>query len=193
MFCPKCGKELVPDAAFCHNCGESVGAPSNMAGQGWNWERRWRPDRGTTDGWWGAVSAFGFLIIIGLTISQYPNAFTLMNRYFIGWGTVGYPFLPGYALGQVVIYFFTLCGIWGLVSAGLRFAFTNSISRPMRSVVGALFAFYIASVFSQYYAGTIAGSALVLTFFVGLGVVIVANALIAYYVPRRLPKQAFEH
>ncbi len=189
MYCPKCGKVLAPDAAYCHNCGARVGGPSPMGKQEWDWERRWRRDRGATDGWWGAVNAFGFLLIIGLTISQYPNVFTLISRYFESWGTLGYPVLPGHALGQVVIYFFTVSGVWGLVSAGLRFAFTNSLSRPMRGIVGALFALYIANAFSQFYAGTIRGTALALTFFVGLGVVIIANALIAYYVPRRLPME----
>lgn len=89
----------------------------------------------------------------GLTISQYPNVFSLITRYFETWGTLGYPVLPGYALGPVIIYFFTVSGIWGLVSAGLRFAFTNFLSRPMRDIVGALFALYVANAFSQLYLG----------------------------------------
>jgi hypothetical protein len=187
-FCPKCGKELTPDAVYCIHCGTRVGEPSPF-GRRWerDWERErrreWRRERGA--GWWGAVSAFGFLIIIGLTISQYPNVFVLSGNYFASLSAYGYPILPGYALGQVIIYFLTVCGVWGLVSNGLRFAFTNSISRPIRGVVGALFALYLANSFSQYYARIIGGSGLVLNFFVGLAVVIIVNAVIAYSFPHR--------
>jgi hypothetical protein len=95
----------------------------------------------------------------------------------------GHPVLPVYGLGQIVIYFLTISGIWGLVAAALRFAFTNSLSRPMRDIVGALFALYIASSFSQFYARTITGWGLVLAFIVGLAIVITADAALRIFVP----------
>jgi hypothetical protein len=183
-FCSKCGKELTQDAAYCIHCGARVGEPLPFGRRReWGWERQRRHER-PRDGWWGAVNAFGFLVIIGLTINQYPDVFSLINRYLESWGAHGYPLLPGHALGQIVIFFLTASGVWGLVSAGLRFAFTDSLSRPMRGVVGALFALYIANSFSQFYAGTIRGSGLVLDFFIGLAVVIIADAVIALSLPR---------
>jgi hypothetical protein len=148
------------------------------------WERRRRREREPGD-WWGAINGIGFLVIILLTISQYPDVFVLLSRYFQSWGTYGYPVLPGRQLGQVIVYLLTVSGIWGLVSAALRFAFTNSLSRPARDIVGALFALYMANSFTQFYAGTIHGTGLVVAFFIGLIAVVIANALIAYFVPRR--------
>ena len=189
-FCSNCGKELTQDAAYCIHCGAKVGEPLSF-GRRWerDWERErrreWRRER-AGDGWWGVISAFGFLIIIGLTISTYPNVFILSGNYFANLTAYGY-WIPDLALGRVIIYFLTACGVWGLVSNGLRFAFTNSLSRPMRGVVGALFALYVANSFSQYYATprTITWSGLVLNFFVGLAVVIVVDAVIAYSFPHR--------
>ncbi|MGD0478349.1 MAG: zinc ribbon domain-containing protein [Nitrososphaerales archaeon] len=186
-FCSKCGKELAPDAAFCHSCGAKVGeAPPFVGGMHRGWERnhRWRREGRERNGRWGALSVFGFLLIIGLTISRYPDVFAKMDTYFDSWGMYGHPVLPAQGLGQIVIYFLTVCGIWGLIAAALRFAFTNSLSRPMRDMVGALFALYVADSFSQFYAHTITGSDLVLAFFVGLAMVIIADVAIVIFFPR---------
>jgi hypothetical protein len=185
-FCSKCGKGLSEGADYCIHCGARVGGTD--FGRRWerDWERHWRHERRERDGWWGAVNAFGFLIILGLTISRYPDVFSLLGTYFQSWGTLGYPILPGPALGQVIIFVFVAGGVWGLVSGCLRFAFTDTFARPMRSIVGALFSLYVASLFMRFYARTMGGSGLVLAFFVGLAIVVIANAVIAYFVPRRL-------
>jgi hypothetical protein len=187
-FCSKCGKELTEGADYCIHCGTRV----SLGPVGWRWDEHWERHRERSlrhemrerDGWWGAVRAFGFLIVIGLMISQYPNVFSLIGAYFKSWGAHGYPILPGHDLGQALIFLLTASGVWGLVSASLRFAFTDSLRRPMREVVGALFALYVASSFTRYYAGAIRGTGLVLAFFVGLAVVVIANAVISYFFPR---------
>jgi hypothetical protein len=185
-FCSKCGKELSPGADYCIYCGTK--ASVTWTSDRWRereWRRTRRYERREGDGWWGAVSAFGFLVIIGLTISNYPNVLSLINAYLVSWGAHGQPILPGRALGRVIIYFLTACGVWGLIIACMRFAFTNAISRPMRDVVGALFVLYVAGAFSQFYAGSITGSALVVAFFIGLAVMIIANAAIALFLPHQ--------
>jgi len=186
-FCSKCGKELAPDAAFCRSCGTKVGEAAPFVGgmrRGWEWNHRWRREGRERNGLWGALSAFGFLLIICLTISRYPDVFARLGAYLGSWGVYGHPVLPVYNLGQVVIYFLTACGIWGVFAAALRFAFTDSLSRPMRDLVGALFALYVASSFFQFYAGRITGSGLVLAFFVGLAAVIIADVAIGIIFPR---------
>lgn len=183
-YCSKCGKELTEGADYCVHCGTRVGGSSFDWRRERDWERHWRHERREKDGWWGAVTAFGFLIILGLTISRYPDVFTLLGVYLQSWGTHGYPILPGFALGQVIIFLLVAGGVWGLVAACLRFGFTDSFARPMRNIVGALFSLYLASEFTRFYAGEIRGSGLAIAFFVGLAVVVIANGVIAYLVPR---------
>jgi hypothetical protein len=186
-FCSNCGKQLTEGADYCIYCGSRVGGASHYGGR-WDrdWERRWRHDRRERDGWWGAVSAFGFLIVVGLTISTYPNVFSLLGTYLQSWGTHGYPVLPNSELGKVIVFLLVASGVWGLVSACLRFAFTSSLRRPLINVVGALFSLYLANAFTRFYAGEIRGAGLVLAFFVGLAIVIIADAVVSLAVPRRI-------
>jgi len=189
MYCQKCGKELPQNSAYCPSCGAKAGGYSS-ADYWWErrrWERERRPRRewDPMDAAWGAVRAVGFLIIIGLTIVLYPDVFVLLFRYLESWGTYGYPVLPPYALGQVIIFLFTASGVWGLVSSGLRLGLSSRLRRPMRDIVSAVFALYVAYTLSQFYGRTIRGAEFVLAFFVGLAVMVIINALITHYVPRR--------
>lgn len=188
MYCHRCGKELPPDSAYCPSCGTKVGGGS-PADYWWE-RRRWQRERRPRHEWnpmdaaWGAVRALGFLVIIGLTIVQYPDVFALIIRYLNSWGTYGYPVLPPHALGQVVIFFFAACGVWGIVSAGLELGFSSRLRRTIRNAVSAMFSLYVAYIFTLFYAGTIRGTGLVLDFFVGLGVMVVVSALVTGFVPR---------
>jgi len=193
MYCYKCGKELPQDAGYCANCGTRVRehSPADFWWGTWGrrewqregWQRReWEP----ADAAWGAVRAVGFLVILGLTVAWYPDVFILFFRYLASWGAYGYPVLPPYALGQVIIFLFTAGGVWGLVSSGLRLAFTSRFRRPMRDIVGAVFSLYVAYLFTQFYDRTIRGAELVFAFFVGLAAVVLVNALIRHYLPRRM-------
>jgi hypothetical protein len=188
MYCQKCGKELAPDAVYCHSCGARVGAYS-PADWWWGWrrERLERRDWEPADMIWGAIRGVGFLIIIGLTIFYYPNVFTLLDRYLESWGTYGHPVLPPLPLGQVMIFLFIAGGVWGLVSSGLRAAFSTRFARPLREAVGAVFSLFLALILTQFYARAISGAGLVLLFFVGLAVMVLANALIRHFVPFRKP------
>jgi hypothetical protein len=131
----------------------------------------------------GAIRGVGFLVVIGLTIFLYPDVFTLVIKYFESWGNYGYPVLPAKALGQAMIFLFTASGAWGLVSAGLRLAFTNRFARSLREIVGAMFSLYFASILSEFYAGAMKGAGLVFLFFIGLAAVVMANTLIWHYIP----------
>ena len=186
MYCQRCGRELAPGAAYCHNCGARVGeySPSD-----WWWSRpreRWeRRDWEPVDAAWGAVNAVGYLIILGLMIFWHPDVFALLVRYLESWGTYGHPVLPPHALGQVIIFLFTAGGLWGLVSSALRLVFTARVARPVRGVIGALFSLYVAFALTQFYARVLSGAGLVLAFFVGLAGVVLANALTWHFLPRR--------
>ncbi len=199
MYCHQCGKELAPGAAYCHSCGARTGESppeawwSERQRERWEhrrerWEsREWSP----IDAAWGAVTGVGYLIIIGLTIFYYPDVFNLLGKYFESWGTYGYPVLPNHALGRVLIFLFTASGVWGILSSATRLAITSRLSRPLRGIVSALFSLYLAYILTRFYDGALTGAALVLAFFVGLAIMIVASAMIRHFVPRRMgPKQA---
>ncbi|HYC12442.1 MAG TPA: zinc ribbon domain-containing protein [Nitrososphaerales archaeon] len=188
-LCSRCGKELTEGAGYCIYCGTRVGGPGYDRRWERDWERSWRRQRRERDGWWGAVSAFGFLIIIGLAVSRFPDVFSLLGAYLTSWGTHGYPVLPGPALGEVIIFLLVAGGAWGLVAACLRFAFADSFARPMRNIVGALFSLYLASEFTRFYSREIRGSELVLAFFVGLAIVVIADGVISYLLPRRMGRR----
>ncbi|MCL5068705.1 MAG: zinc ribbon domain-containing protein, partial [Thaumarchaeota archaeon] len=77
-YCTKCGKELPKDAVFCPNCGTNVQAgvapPSETYWSSRQYRRVQRRQR--RGDWWGAVTAFGFLIIIAATIVRFPDVFS---------------------------------------------------------------------------------------------------------------------
>ncbi len=186
MFCQRCGKELAPGAMYCHNCGARVGEYP-PADWWWTWrrERREHQDWEPIDAVWGAISGVGYLIIIGLTVFSYPDVFTLIVKYLESWGTYGHPVLPPHALGLAMIFLFTAGGVWGIVTSGLRLAFTRRLARPLRGVVGGVFSLYVAFILEQFYARGVGGAGLVLVFFVGLAVMVLVDSLISHFVPRR--------
>ncbi len=195
MYCQRCGKELTPGAAYCHSCGARIGVYSPADWWREKWERpdgRWeRHDWDPMDAAWGAVEGVGYLIVIGLTIFYHPDVFTLPARYLEIWGTYGQPVLPPRALGQVFIFLFTAGGIWGVVISGARMAFTTRFAKPLRGIVGGVFSLYVAFILNWFYGRVVDGAGLVLAFFVGLAVMVMANALISHFLPRRWgPKPA---
>jgi hypothetical protein len=186
MYCHRCGKELPVDATYCANCGARVGEYS-PADRYWEWRRERRHEWDPIDAIWGAVRALGFLIIIGLTIAFYPNVITLTIKYLESWGTYGHPVLPGEALGKALIFLFAASGVWGIISAGMTLLFSSRVRRPLRNVVGGVFALYFAFLLSQFYGKGITGAGLVLAFFIGLAIMVLVNAIISFIFPRRKP------
>jgi hypothetical protein len=179
-YCNNCGKEIPQGAVYCPECGRSVTyvAPPQTW---WNWDRYTREND-----WWGLVTAFGFLVVIGLTIVAYPDVFSRITRYLESFATYGHPVLPSYNLGQVLIYLFNLSGLWGIIAAVLRFFVTGSASKAARDGAGAIFSLYTANILTQFYGGFFNGWGLVGMWIVGLVILIVADALIAFFVPRRV-------
>ncbi len=180
--CEKCGAEAPNGAVYCPNCGSRIlRVPS-----GSNWDWNWKISSQKEPDWWGLILAAGFLIVFFITITTFPDVFTKLTNYFESFETFGHAVLPPYALGQIMIFFFNLCGIWGLVAAALRFGLTGSGSRALSDGVGALFSLYTAEILIQFYAGTIRGTELVGLWIVGLFFLIVASALITLFVPRKI-------
>lgn len=128
------------------------------------------------DSFW-IVPTVGFLITIALTVIIYPNLPQDIIVYFKTFERYGGPVLPPYNIGQALIFFFSISGMWGLVAASLRYVFRHPVKKVVEDVMGSFFAFFIAFILSAYYAGTITGRKLILLFIVGLIAVIAINVI----------------
>jgi len=124
------------------------------------------------DSFW-VVPTVGFLITIALTLLIYPNLPQDIIVYFKTFERYGGPVLPPYNIGQALIFFFSISGMWGLVAASLRYVFRHPVKKVVEDVMGSFFAFIL----SAYYAGTITGRKLILLFIVGLIAVIAINVI----------------
>lgn len=181
-YCNNCGKEIPQGAVYCPECGCSVASTTQTR---WNWNSDHNRHRREND-WWGLVTAIGFFVIIGLTIAAYPDVFSRVIRYLESFGTYGHPVLPPYYLGQVIIYLLNLSGIWGIIAAALRFVLIGSASRAARDGVGAIFSLYTASILTRFYEGFFNGWGLLGMWIVGMVILIIADVLITFFVPRRI-------
>lgn len=103
-YCPKCGKELAPDANFCPNCGAII------ARQGAEKPRKS-----------GLVTAGGILTIAAACIAAFDGfvaiAASLISLSF--WYTSSY--VRGYFQTLVVVGFFALIGFAFGLAAGIQF------------------------------------------------------------------------
>jgi hypothetical protein len=192
IYCPKCGKELPDDAAFCDRCGHKMGepVPPTPPFEG-RWERRWerrmdrieRLDRGPD--YLGGVGFGVFLIAIAWVYLQYPWVWDEIVAWFRTW-TAGPTMLP-LILAQPIFLFFVIMGAWGILEGGLRMA-SGRVMRGIGNIVSALGNFAIAYMVQLYGQGSISGSALLPGFIIIIGASIVLNAIVnsfAWYSTRR--------
>jgi hypothetical protein len=137
----------------------------------------------TPDFFW-IVPLGGFFIIVGLTLAQYPDIFQLISNYFRTLTETNRAVMPPLRLGQAIVFFFLVSGGWGLVAAALRFVFGHSPAKAVGDIMGSFFAFLIAFLLNQYYQGTVSALSLIPLLIVGLGVVVIINA-VASHLQRR--------
>ena len=137
---------------------------------------REKPARKRKDAFW-IVPTVGFLITIALTLLIYPNLPEDIIVYFKTFERDGRPVLPPYNIGQALIFFFSISGMWGLVAASVRYVFRQPAKKVVEDVMGSFFAFFLSLILSAYYAGTITGRKLILLFIIGLVVVIAVNVI----------------
>ena len=173
-YCPRCGAKLDTDASYCHMCGVEV-------------KTYWQPNvhreirrrrRDANEAIWGAISFFAVLVIIGLTFVAYPDLLGRVWSYFNELVTLGKFVLPPESFGQPLIYFLNLSGAWGLFFGVVAAALGRSLRQALGDVIGAFFAFYLASILTEFYAGIIHGTSLALFGILGLVVVIIANIVV---------------
>lgn len=175
-YCPDCGEKVARSAAYCNRCGASLEKYGRTTAPG-SMVRRWQR-RHASSPVWGILSFFGFFIIIGLTFTAYPNVIDRIARYFSELASLGRLVLPGYYLGQPIIYFLNLSGAWQVVQGSIRLALSRDSRPAIGNIVSGAYSLYLAHLFNEFYLRTIPGHILVFYGIVGLAGLIIVNAVI---------------
>ncbi len=170
-YCPKCGEKIPKVGAYCSKCGYYVQS-SYQRERYVHWKRR-----SYDNVLWGLISIAGFLIVLGLTISAYPDLFSRVVSYLMEFGTYAKPVLPPYSLGQPLMHFLNLSGIWGVVFGAIRLAVGHSPREAIGNITWSPFAFYLAYMLSQFFNQAFRGSPLVLFAIFGAVVFMIVNAI----------------
>ena len=190
IYCPKCGKELPDDAAFCDRCGhkmsESVSHTPSRPFEG-RWERRWerrmdrfermeRLDRGPD--YLDGVGFGVFIIAIAWVYLQYPWVWDEIMAWLRTW-TTGPMMLP-LILAHPIFIFFVVMSAWGIIEGGLRMA-SGRVIRGLGNIVSALGSFAIAYMIQLFGQGSMSGSALLPGFIIIIGSSILLSAIVNFF------------
>lgn len=189
IYCPKCGKELPDDAAFCDRCGHKIGEPVGPFEGRWrSWythrveSRLERASRGPD--YLDGVGFGVFLITVAWVYLQYPWVTQEIIAWFHTW--VNGPTILPVILAEPIVLFFLIMGFWGLAEGGLRMI-SGRVTRGLGNIVGALGSFAIAYMVRSYGQGLIDGSSLLPGFIIIIGASIVLSAIVSSFAwsPRR--------
>ncbi|MGA1974959.1 MAG: zinc ribbon domain-containing protein [Conexivisphaerales archaeon] len=212
-YCSRCGKLNDDDSKFCVYCGTPTSPASASAGgfgervggdaqdfarsmkeeaervaEKVRREAEWRtgrapPEVNRNEALLGAISAGAVLIIFAGTVLSYPNSLTALIDYIRRMAELGGFIRPPRLLLDAASFFFVAIGLWALGLAVLRLVLQRSMRKSLGDIVGALFSFYLAYVIASYAAVRIGGVAASAFVVIGLGMVIIADGLIAVALP----------
>ena len=164
-FCPKCGTPL----------GVSAKPPSAKIREG----RPKMPDI------LGFVSFGVILILLALTYIRHPINPSIMIDYFQNMGRQGAFIKPPLILLDAVIFFFYAAGAWGVVLSGLRIVLERSVRKALSDLVGGFFSLFLAYLATNYAADIFTGRTTLAYFVVGIGLLVIVNAVVYFAYPRK--------
>lgn len=180
VYCPKCGKELPADAAFCDKCGQKMDEPVSPFEGRWSrrFERRMkrrfeRFDRGPD--YLDGVGFGVFLIAVAWVYLQFPWVWEEVTAWFRSW--VNGPTMLPVILAEPIVLFFLVMGGWGLIEGALRVV-SGRVMRGVGNVVGALGSLAIAYMVRLYGQGAISGADILPFFIMIIGASVVLSAVV---------------
>lgn len=180
VYCPKCGKELPADAAFCDKCGQKMDEPVSPFEGRWSrrFERRMkrrfeRFDRGPD--YLDSVGFGVFLIAVAWVYLQFPWVWEEVTAWFRSW--VNGPTMLPVILAEPIVLFFLVMGGWGLIEGALRVV-SGRVMRGVGNVVGALGSLAIAYMVRLYGQGAISGADILPFFIMIIGASVVLSAVV---------------
>jgi len=195
VSCASCGAENPDDAIYCAKCGARVEKRarvgdefSEATGRGSSQcfgTRAFPRRRREQADYLGALSAGVILIVLAVTYIRYPINFSLIVDYFQSLIVSQRYVKPPLALLNPAIFFFNVVGVWSLVLSGLRIVLQRSVRRAIGDFAGGLFSLFFAFLLTNYANNILRGQAVLAYFIVGIGLLMVVNAIISFAYPKR--------
>ena len=191
--CSSCGLETAEDAMYCTNCGArlQVGADSRVAvpasersSERFSSGPSRRHRREDTD-FFRALTAGVILIILAVTYLRYPGVVSAFDSYMRRFGDARGFVKPPRILIEPWVFFFEAIALWTFVLAVLRIVLQRSLRRAVGDAVGALFSLFVAFLLTNYADDIYAGRTVLAFFVIGVGLIVVVNALISFAFPDR--------
>ena len=178
-YCPKCGTQVSPDMKFCANCGTPLGVGVRPP------SARIRGGRAKMPDILGFASVGVILILLALTYIRHPINTSVMVDYLGNMGRQGVFIKPPLILLDAVILFFYAAGVWGIILSGLRIVLERDVSKALSDLVGGFFSMLLAYLATNYRADVFTGRTTLAYFIVGIGLVVIVNAVIYFAFPRK--------
>ena len=178
-YCPKCGTQVTPDMKFCANCGTPLGVSGRPP------SARIREGRAKMPDILGFASVGVILILLALTYIRHPINASAMIDYLGNMGRQGVFIKPPLILLDAVIFFFYAAGVWGIILSGLRIVLERDMSKALSDLVGGFFSLLLAYLATNYRADIFTGRTTLAYFIVGIGLVVIVNAVIYFAFPRK--------
>jgi len=173
--CPKCGEKVEPGTKFCPKCGAALGAPVQPS-EVRRVERR--PPKAPEV--LGFVSAGVFLVLLALTYLLYPVEAAVIADFFQRMADQRTFIKPPTILLDAGVFFFNAIGTWGILLSVLRMIIERSPRKALGDLFGGLFSFFVAFLLSNYATDVFTARATLAYFVVGIGLLVVANAIIYF-------------
>jgi hypothetical protein len=126
----------------------------------------------------GGLSFGVVLILLAITYIRYPVAPETVITYIQRLANQRVFLKPPVILLNFSIFFFYASGVWGLVLSALRLLIQHNTRRTVTDLLGAFFSIYCGYLLSNYLDDMITSQESFAYFIVGIGVLIIGNAVI---------------
>lgn len=173
MICPFCNDPIQEEMLFCPNCGSAIpkqvpaSSPSPIHSR-----RKRRTDI------LGGLSAGVVLIILAISYLRYPVDPETVTSYIQRLATQNVFLKPPIIVLNFGIFFFYASGAWRLVLSTLRLVVQHNIRQTLTDLLGALFSVYCGFLLTNYLENVVTSQGAFAYFIVGIGVLIVGNAVV---------------
>lgn len=166
QFCPNCGTALPKQ--------ELTSLPLSPS-----------PRRKRRSDILGGLSVGIVLILLAISYIRYPVAPEAVIAYIQRLANQRLFLKPPVIILNFSIFFFYTSGAWGLVLSALRLILTSNIRHTLTDLLSAFFSIYCGYLLTNYLEDVVRSQGAFAYFIVGIGVLIIGNAVIYLAVKER--------